>query len=57
MKKITSSSAKDFQLELFKTFIKKEINTNKNIVISPISLLFPLALLAKGAQGQTLLEL
>lgn len=57
IKQITSSVPKDFQLELLKTFIKKEININNNIVISPISLLFPLALLAKGAQGQTLLEL
>ena len=53
------SSPKDFQLEFFKNFIIKEKalgNSNNNIVISPISLLFPLALIAKGAKGETLSE-
>ena len=48
-------NAKDFQFEIFKKAIKKD--PSKNIVISPISLLFPLAILSKGAKGQTLAEL
>lgn len=43
---------KDFQFEIFKEAIKKDLS--KNIVLSPISLLFPLAALSKGAKGQTL---
>lgn len=46
--------SKDFQFEIFKEAIKKL--PSNNIVLSPISLLFPLAILAKGAKGQTLLE-
>ena len=45
---------KDFQLEIFKESIKK--NLSNNVVLSPMSLLFPLAILLKGAKGQTLLE-
>ena len=48
-------NAKDFQFEIFKEAIKKD--PSKNTVLSPISLLFPLAVLAKGAKGQTLAEL
>ena len=48
-------NAKDFQFEIFKKAIKKD--PSKNTVISPISLLFPLAILSKGAKGQTLAEL
>lgn len=44
-------NAKDFQFEIFKKAIKKD--PSKNTVISPISLLFPLAILSKGAKGQT----
>ena len=46
---------KDFQFEIFKEAIKK--NPSNNTVLSPISLLFPLAILSKGAKGQTLAEL
>ena len=46
---------KDFQFEIFKEVIKK--NPSNNTVLSPISLLFPLAVLSKGAKGQTLTEL
>ena len=46
---------KDFQFEIFKEAIKK--NPSNNTVLSPISLLFPLAVLSKGAKGQTLTEL
>ena len=45
---------KDFQLEIFKEAIKKDLSNN--VVLSPISLLFPLAILSKGAKGQTLSE-
>ena len=48
-------NSKDFQFEIFKEAIKKD--PSKNIVLSPISLLFPLAALSKGAKGQTLEEL
>ena len=48
-------NAKDFQFEIFKEAIKKD--PSKNTVLSPISLLFPLAILSKGAKGQTLAEL
>lgn len=46
--------SKDFQFEIFKEAIK--IFRTSNIVLSPISLLFPLSILSKGAKGQTLSE-
>ena len=49
-----TSPSKDFQFEIFKEAIKKL--PSNNIVLSPISLLFPLAILSKGAKGQTLSE-
>jgi len=48
------SPTKDFQFEIFKEAIKTL--PSNNIVLSPISLLFPLAILSKGAKGQTLSE-
>ena len=45
---------KDFQFTIFKEAIKKD--PSKNIVLSPISLLFPLSILSKGAKGETLSE-
>ena len=50
-----SLQPKDFQFEIIKEAIKKD--PSNNIVLSPISLLFPLALLSKGANGQTLTEI
>ena len=49
-----SLQPKDFQLEIF----KKAINSNlsNNVVLSPISVLFPLAILSEGAKGKTLSE-
>ena len=44
----------DFQDLLFKKAIKK--SKNNNIVISPMSLFLPLALLSKGAKEKTLNE-
>ena len=44
---------KDFQFELLKEAIK---NTSNNVVLSPISVLFPLAILSEGAKGKTLSE-
>ena len=45
-----SLQPKDFQLEIF----KKSINSNlsNNVVLSPISVLFPLAILSEGAKGK-----
>ena len=51
---MNTSQAKDFQFEIFKEAIKKyPLN---NIVLSPVSLLFPLSILSKGVKGQTLSE-
>ena len=44
----------DFQIEIFKKAIK--INLSNNVVLSPISVLFPLAILSEGAKGKTLSE-
>lgn len=52
---MNSLNAKDFQFEIIKEAIKKD--PSNNTVLSPISLLFPLALLRKGAKGQTLAEI
>ena len=52
---MNSLTSKDFQFELFKEAIKKD--SSNNIVLSPISLFFPLAILSKGAKAQTLSEL
>lgn len=49
-----STNLKDFQLEIFKQAIKN--NLSKNVVLSPISVLFPLAILSQGAKGKTLSE-
>ena len=49
-----SLQPKDFQLEIFKKAIK--INLSNNVVLSPISVLFPLAILSEGAKGKTLSE-
>ena len=52
---MNSLHVKDFQFEIIKEAIKKD--PSNNTVLSPISLLFPLALLRKGAKGQTLAEI
>lgn len=52
---INFEAEKDFQLTLFKEVIKK--NLKKNVVISQASLLFPLAIISKGAKDKTLSEL
>ena len=44
----------DFQDSIFKKAIKK--SKNNNLVISPISLFLPLALISKGAKEKTLNE-
>ena len=49
-----STNLKDFQLEIFKQAIKN--NLSKNVVLSPISVLFPLSILSQGAKGKTLSE-
>jgi serpin B len=49
-----SANTKDFQLDIFKEAIKN--NLSNNVVLSPISVLFPLSILSGGAKGKTLSE-
>ena len=51
---MNSANTKDFQLDIFKEAIKN--NLSNNVVLSPISVLFPLSILSGGAKGQTLSE-
>ena len=51
---MNSIPLKDFQLEIFKEVIKKDLSNN--VILSPISLLFPLAILSDGAKGKSLSE-
>ena len=51
---MNSANIKDFQLDIFKEAIKN--NLSNNVVLSPISVLFPLSILSGGAKGKTLSE-
>lgn len=51
---MNSVNTTDFQLAIFKEAIKN--NLTNNVVLSPISVLFPLSILSGGAKGQTLSE-
>ena len=51
---MNSANIKDFQFDIFKQTIKD--NLSNNVVLSPISVLFPLSILSGGAKGKTLSE-